>query len=74
MTTSVDYKFIWGASLVEDGLGEESFSRFLGDALEQGKYVCSPAPMVVGQGLENLQHAMDVLAKGVSAKKIVVTM
>jgi NADPH:quinone reductase-like Zn-dependent oxidoreductase len=47
---------------------------FVTPALEQGKLKCSPEPLVVGQGLESLQKALDVQRKGVSAKKVVVTL
>ena len=43
-------------------------------ALETGKLQCLPDPLVVGKGLENLQDAFDVQKKGVSAKKIVVSL
>ena len=33
---------------------------------------CKPDPEVVGEGLEYVQEALDRMAKGVSAKKLVV--
>lgn len=33
---------------------------------------CKPDPEVVGKGLEHVQTAIDLQAKGVSAKKLVV--
>jgi len=33
---------------------------------------CKPEPVVVGQGLESLQEAVDRWGEGVSAQKIVV--
>ena len=71
--TGVAYKFIWGGTVVENGIGERVFAEFLEQALDCGKYVCSPEPVVVGRGLESLQDGVDVLAKGVSARKVVVT-
>lgn len=41
-------------------------------ALEKGLMKCKPDPEVVGQGLEKIQDAVDVIGAGVSAKKIVV--
>ena len=74
VTTGVEYKFIWGGTVVDNGIGKQLFVDFLEQALEQRKYVCSPEPMVVGgKGVESLQDGIDVLAKGVSAKKVVVT-
>lgn len=45
---------------------------YLTPALEQGKLKCAPESLVVGEGLESLQKALDVQRKGVSAKKVVV--
>lgn len=33
---------------------------------------CKPDPEVVGQGLGKIQHAVDIIGAGVSAKKIVI--
>lgn len=33
---------------------------------------CKPDPEIVGNGLEYVQEAVDLMAKGVSAKKLVV--
>lgn len=41
-------------------------------ALEQGKLLCLPEPMVVGKGLESVQKGCDTNKKGVSAKKVVI--
>lgn len=46
---------------------------YLADALAQGSFRPLPDPEVVGQGLEAMQGAMDILKKGVSRKKLVVT-
>ncbi|KAK3704006.1 hypothetical protein LTR37_014109 [Vermiconidia calcicola] len=45
---------------------------YITPALEQGKLKCLPKALVVGKGLESLQKALDVLRKGVSAKKVIV--
>lgn len=47
---------------------------FITSALEQGKLKCAPESLVVGEGLESLQKALDVQREGVSAKKVVVTL
>ena len=47
---------------------------FLPSALAQMEYVVAPEPEVVqSKGLEGIQEGLDVLKKGVSAKKIVVS-
>jgi NADPH:quinone reductase-like Zn-dependent oxidoreductase len=43
-------------------------------ALEQGKLKCAPEPLIVGAGLGSFQKALDVQKRGVSAKKVVVTL
>jgi hypothetical protein len=43
-------------------------------ALAKGKYVAAPEPQVVGKGLEDVQEAFDVNKRGVSAKKVVVSL
>ncbi|KAH6654788.1 chaperonin 10-like protein [Truncatella angustata] len=54
-------------------LASSIFNRYLPGALEDGSFVPAPPPQVVGHGLESVQKAIDLLQKGVSAKKIVVT-
>lgn len=43
-------------------------------ALENGLLKCMPQPFVTGNGLKSLQDACDLMAKGVSAKKLVVAL
>jgi len=42
------------------------------EALKLGQLKCLPAAEIVGQGLEAVDHACEVMSKGVSGKKIVV--
>ena len=44
---------------------------FLEPALESGAFQCAPPADIVGHGLEDVQKCCDVLAQGVSAKKVV---
>ena len=46
--------------------------RWLGGAMAEERIQYLPRPEVVGKGLEDVQRAVDLLAKGVSAKKLVV--
>lgn len=55
-------------------LSSAVFHDFLAGALAGGKYTIAPKSEVVGEGLEALQGAMDILREGVSAKKIVVSL
>lgn len=70
----IGWKFIFGSSLVHNGVGKEVYGGFLGQALEKSVYQCKPNPMVVGHGLEKIQEALEVQKGGVSAKKVVVTL
>ena len=70
----VTAKFIMGSDLKDNEVGEALYGEFLPKALKEGKYVCAPEPMVVGKGLESVQEALDVQKKGVSARKVVVTL
>ncbi|PKX91438.1 zinc-binding alcohol dehydrogenase family protein [Aspergillus novofumigatus IBT 16806] len=55
---------------VADGIWKD----FLSKALENGRLKPKPDPEVAGKGLEEIQGAVDMLKKCVSAKKIVVTL
>lgn len=65
--------FIFGSSIGYNDIGRKVFVDFLEPALEQGTYVASPEVHVFGTGLESIPGACEYLAKGVSAKKVVVT-
>ncbi|KAI0847438.1 GroES-like protein [Daldinia vernicosa] len=72
----VEAKFVFGG---EDGRGiyydttSQLFGGFLEEALRLGTYKAAPRPEVVRtRGLEGIQEGLDVVKKGVSAKKIVV--
>jgi NADPH:quinone reductase-like Zn-dependent oxidoreductase len=67
-------KYIWGSSLKANEISHAIYRDFLPDALAEGRYVAAPKPSVVGHGVGDLQQAMDIQLKGVSAAKIVVTL
>ena len=67
-------KFIFGSSLVANEVGGLIYRDFLPAALAQGRFVAAPDPLVVGKGLERIEAALDVLRKGVSATKVVVSL
>jgi hypothetical protein len=67
----IRYKLVTGDDLVDIGIGRAIYQDFLPLALK-GTYVAAPSPHVVGKGLEHVQTGLDLLRKGVSAKKIVV--
>ncbi|KAL1640445.1 hypothetical protein SLS58_006943 [Diplodia intermedia] len=70
----VECGWMWGSMSGKTAVGPVVFEQFLPKALEDGRVKCMPRPEVVGEGLENLQKAFDILKGGVSAKKLVVTL
>ncbi|UQX87022.1 zinc-binding alcohol dehydrogenase family protein [Jatrophihabitans telluris] len=70
----VRLKYIFGTSLKSNEVSTAIYRDFLPAALAGGRYVPAPQPLVVGKGLHDLQHALDIQRKGVSAQKVVVTL
>lgn len=66
--------FLIGSTIATNEVGKMIFVDFLPEALKAGTFVAAPEPYVFGRGLENIQSAMDYQAKGVSAKKVVVSL
>lgn len=67
-------KFVLGADLTfHEDLAKAIWADFLGQALEEGTLVPKPDPLVAGHGLGEIQKGMDLQKKGVSARKVVVT-
>lgn len=69
----VKVEFIWGSDLYDGPVAEAVYGSFLPAALAKGSFVPAPEPLVVGHGLDKIQEAIEVGRKGVSAKKLVVT-
>ncbi len=67
-------KFIFGSSLMDNEVSKVIYEDFLPKALADGRYVAAPDPYVVGTGLECVQTGFDAQRKGVSAKKVVVSL
>ncbi|KAI5212252.1 oxidoreductase [Aureobasidium subglaciale] len=65
---------IFASTIKDNGVAEAVFVDFLSQAITEGKYKPAPQAEVVGKGLGSLQKGLDVLRKGVSAKKLVVTL
>jgi hypothetical protein len=53
-------------------IGKYIWRTYLPTALSVGNIVPKPDPLVVGEGLRSVQHALDQQKKGVSAAKVVV--
>jgi NADPH:quinone reductase-like Zn-dependent oxidoreductase len=67
-------RFVWGSTLMTNEVGPMLWGQFLPSALADGRFVSAPAAEVVGSTLGDVQGAIDLLRKGVSAKKLVVTL
>jgi NADPH:quinone reductase-like Zn-dependent oxidoreductase len=48
------------------------FGKFLPKVLAEGKWIVAPEPLVIGKGLGDIQKGIHTLAKGVSAKKVII--
>jgi NADPH:quinone reductase-like Zn-dependent oxidoreductase len=60
--------------VINSGIGKHVFEDFLPSALRAGNFVPAPQPEVVGHGLESVQEGFNRQRKGVSAKKLVITL
>lgn len=53
-------------------VGDAVWRKYIPDALAAGKFHAKPDPLLVRGGLEKVQEGMDILRRGVSARKVVV--
>jgi len=67
-------KFIFGTTLKNNEVSKVIYEDFLPQALADGRYVAAPDPYVIGTGLEYVQTGFAAQRKGVSAKKVVVSL
>jgi len=70
-TKGVTIVTIFASDLANSEVGKDIW-HWLNKAMEENNIMYMPQPEVVGKGLENVQQSVDLLAKGVSAKKLVV--
>jgi NADPH-dependent curcumin reductase CurA len=70
----VTTRSIWGTALLKGTLGKTIFQDFLGPALASGRVVAAPQPLVAGHSLEAIPQALALLRRGVSARKVVVSL
>ncbi|KAH8799837.1 chaperonin 10-like protein [Xylogone sp. PMI_703] len=74
LPSGVQAKFIFSGSIKDTEVGSVIYEQYLPKALVEKKFIAAPEPEVVGKGLESLQAGYDALRKGVSAKKVVVSL
>ena len=65
---------IWGGTLAENDIGPAIYEHFLPPALRSGAFRPAPPPRVVGGGLHHIPSGLAELRRGVSARKIVITL
>ena len=73
-TRGIRTNFIFGSTCLYNEVGKAIYVDFLPRALAGGAYVAAPEPYVVGKGLESIQLGYDIQRKGVSAKKVVISL
>ncbi len=67
-------KSIYGSSLMDNEVSKVIYTDFLPQALADGSYVAAPDPFIVGRGLDRIKAGLDAQKKGVSAKKVVISL
>ena len=70
----VKVRFVSGSDLAVNDVSRALYKDYIHVALAERKYIVAPEPMVVGKGLEYIQEAIDINIRGVSAKKVVVSL
>lgn len=72
--SGVKTKIVFGSALAHNEVGEMIYQDFLPDALNEKRFLPAPNPIVVGNGLERIQEAMNRhMHQAASAGKYVVT-
>ncbi|KAH8698698.1 zinc-binding oxidoreductase CipB [Talaromyces proteolyticus] len=67
-------KNVFGTTLKDNHVGKAIYEDFLPNALRAGNFIPAPNALVAGKGLEAIQAALDLQAKGTSAQKVVVSL
>ncbi|GAB2467060.1 NADPH:quinone reductase-like Zn-dependent oxidoreductase [Conyzicola lurida] len=67
-------RFVWGSTIMHNDVGEMLWTAYLPAALADGSHRAEPQPEIVGNGLVQIQGAIDRMRVGVSARKLVVTL
>lgn len=61
------------SAIFQNDVGPKIWQDFLPEALQSGRIVPKPDPIVVGEELRSVQLGLDKQKAGVSAAKVVVT-
>ena len=70
----VRMRYIFSSSILGNDVSRAIYERFLPAALAEGRYTAAPQAAVVGHGLAAIPAALEMQKKGVSARKLVVTL
>lgn len=66
--------FIWGSAIATSPVGPAVWAGYLPAALASGSHRLYPEADIAGHGLPAIQEAIDTLRRGVSARKLVITL
>lgn len=64
--------FAYDPGLIDTRIGDFIWRTYVPQAIASGKLKAKPDPMIIEGGLGKVQEGIDMLRKGVSAKKIVI--
>ncbi|KAI4199963.1 MAG: hypothetical protein LQ350_004224 [Teloschistes chrysophthalmus] len=70
----VEARFAYSGSIKDNDIYKAIFGTYIPQALAEGKFVAAPDPYMVGKGLEHVQAGLDLVSKGMSASKAVITL
>ena len=73
-TRRIRTKLIFGTTLMDNEVSRVIYVDFLPRALADGRYIAAPEPYVTGTGLDSIQAGLEAQRKGVSAKKVVISL
>lgn len=73
-TRGIGASFIWGSAIATSPVGPAVWGGYLPAALASGSHHLYPEAHIAGHGLPAIQGAIDTLRRGVSARKLVVTL
>lgn len=65
---------VWGSALRHSAVGPAIWRDFLPAALAEGRYRALPEPLIAGSGLGAVPDALELQRRGVSARKVVVSL
>ncbi|CAH0055987.1 unnamed protein product [Clonostachys solani] len=74
LVNGVSSAFVDIEPTIHSGISKYIFTEYLPKALESGSIISAPEVQIVGEGLDKIQEAVDTLRRGVSAKKLIITL